>query len=825
MNTVNINVINARKESSMTRARAMFNKSFAVLLVSLGASLSTHASIIEVDFDSQFMGIDSSSGEFVVKSSGSGEHVLNKLNLFCNRNAAEEKAYHLANSENFEVLLPEVLSRKVTVDGKEICVGQQIMRNIYDGMDDFASLYTAIDDLGYEPKAGESFIDISLPNESTIRFKGTLSDTRINLSTVTLDDGKVRKIGTESISEAKARIKQETCRGFGATYESSTNECVGKKLVVNDMSYKNFDFWQIGKGTETNYTDELFNVNYVPGNPWYSLSYELDNKVWEDKYQHYKRLIKIDNSTSPATGEYFYYCRDNCPGVKKTRKDWFASNRTPLNPMLDTSLISAKPINNELKLHVMQVGPGNCLVVECPGPENKALVVDCGETDGAQTVELGLYREVGRTAEKKPKGLLHAYNILKDKSEIDVYITHGDADHHNLLDRLLNRQHAGSSSSLYSKVKRLLIGGQVQELVRSGNNRNFDFFNNFKKDYGHYKRGVAGASEKLLYGMDRYKKAGQLKPYQFKQDGETVLANPMTEMAGPSCGTANVKIAAVNRDPIRWSNNKNGQSMIIELSYDGKSIVLPGDAERTALLYAFNKEIDATLSTAPTGDLGGQYPVITGAYKGRSYLAGGSGTSTGSTSYKGYTYRSAGRTDSHIINKAADILVAPHHGALTNGSDDQMWMDSVKPKYLVYSHGFEFGHPARITYTGVPAGDAPDIELPDWQQAWPVVTTSAGAEQNWGYFNPTNVNLYGTQENPNHFIRFDNPVPIKDGDITYSKEPGQRELINSNTFSTMINGHLIFTIKPGTSINAKCLGPTYAADVGRDDVRGNSFCD
>ena len=101
------------------------------------------------------------------------------------------------------------------------------------------------------------------------------------------------------------------------------------------------------------------------------------------------------------------------------------------------------------------------------------------------------------------------------------------------------------------------------------------------------------------------------------------------------CTGSDVTILGANLgDPVE---DKNSNGAIIKLSHNSHSIIFPGDAEKITVQ---GLEVEGTLD--------------------------------------------------------ADVVMAPHHGAKTKGSNDEEWVKLTKPKNVIFSAGkySRYGHPA-----------------------------------------------------------------------------------------------------------------------------------
>ncbi|MEO1483480.1 MAG: hypothetical protein AAFU77_15340 [Myxococcota bacterium] len=329
--------------------------------------------------------------------------------------------------------------------------------------------------------------------------------------------------------------------------------------------------------------------------------------------------------------------------------------------------------SNELTVINVAVGQGNCIVVECPfnDPNDKeALIVDCGTERktldaGGSEGFFGLIETLTTRSGKRqrprpvttPRDFPPLLQRLADNSKVHLVLTHSDADHINYVPYLLSEYEG--YDPLLPKVDRLFFGNS----------------------YGKYPRNQGGSSTwigrhpALIDAPTQEASAGTAPPldffhaYSFKASAPGNRELPEFKFdfkVGPglvrkrvgrgiedrssmtgrlTCGTAQAEILSVNAG---WSaESTNPNSIVLELVHGGRRVVLTGDAEGVTL--------DDALSKMGPGS----------------------------------------------EDRLVDIMVAPHHGAESNGSACDYWASETQPEYVVFSHGSASGfrHPRPDAFT------------------------------------------------------------------------------------------------------------------------------
>lgn len=234
---------------------------------------------------------------------------------------------------------------------------------------------------------------------------------------------------------------------------------------------------------------------------------------------------------------------------------------------------------DELRIHAIAVGAGNCVIVECPGESARPMIVDCGTVGVGDT---GLAREEVRD---------YIHEVFSGHSgAYDVVLSHGHTDHYGYIPFILDDPGVAS----------IWLGGALD-------------------DYG--ARGFPEWFEEM-------RESGA----SIQMGRESGWHNEGSPLQGElECGDASVFPLTVND-----GEGPNPNSLVLMIEYKDFTYVLPGDAE--------------------------------------------------------------GVTENQILANYADglkasVLLSPHHGAASHGSNSQEWIDALSPEAVIFSAGDRFGHP------------------------------------------------------------------------------------------------------------------------------------
>lgn len=734
--------------------------------------------IIEVDL-SQLM-ILSATGTDVNYGvlPNNAQHPINRYDLFCQDNDAAKP------TEDWQRSIPAILSSYVKLDSNQIsapntmdpgagfqCVGKEVLKRLITNLSGIENLHSFVN-TNRRIKQTETKLTWTTSSGVEFEFIGAKSNTSIDLSAIDATQG------------------ETYCTGLKGDWEPSTKLCQGSMFQANALNI-NESFWQLGQ-VDGKFTDAVFDPAFSLDRR--SLLDRLNGVDWSLRLNFFNRLA-IETPTI-GTFNTYYYCQSS---VTRTASGDFGcgDNRTVWLDSAEQELVGtatelvrsredlAQP-NSALKLHVLQTGPGNCVVLECPG-NKKAVLIDCGSTskrvynaelfgippnfDSNTNADTERLAATG-TRIGSPKSLAHAQNILKSKDEISLIVSHGDADHKNLLYNVFYEDNGGGVDDLYKNINSFYFGGNFQKTSDDTKTHRFfeRLFNHFDSTTGKFALGpdeeVGGVTVKTKTLPQFFASAGNRRTdsYSRKPAGFKTYTTPVTLGSTEVCKVggvgAEVRIVAANeygrevsevkgvaRDPnpnYEWtkknSHTTNGNAIILEISYAGRRIVIPGDAERGALNWAVDPE------------------------------------------------------NPHRITNSADILLASHHGADGHGKEKNLnitrnWVEALDPSYLIYTHGHQHGHPKLGTY-GEADGDN--------------ITTKANTEESPTYFRPGSSlenQANTTTITAERQIRFNNA----DKNATLNRKVYN---VKSNVYSTMAQGSITFAIEANGEIKVDCLGPT-----------------
>ena len=643
---------------------------------------------VAVDF-SQVMTFDSTTSEIDFGTlANDNSHPINRYDLFCQDHEAAKP------SKDWDRTIPAILSSYVKVGTNEIspanavspgadyqCVGKEVLKRLYTNMSNVNNLHKFI--------------------KSDRRIKQT--ETRLTWTTssgleILLFGAKTAS--SVDLSSVDPSQRESLCNDLKGDFDTASAKCAGSQFRVNDFSIDE-SFWQLGQ-TAGLFTNDLFEpaLNLERR----AMLDQFNGLEWNLKTNFFHRLAQEKNTAGEF--ETYYYCQSSNTRIASSGDYGCGDNRTV---WLDsegrelvgtpTELMRSKEglgeSNSALKLHVIQTGPGNCVILECPG-NNKALLIDCGSTSKrvknadlfgippnfSNNTNADTERLISMDARiGYPKSLAHAQNILSRKGDIGLIVSHGDADHKNLLYNIFYEDHGSGVSDLYKNIQYFYFGGHFQKTSDDTKTNKFfeRLFNHFDSTTGKFELGPdedVGGSTVKTKRLPRFFASGGNKredPYSRKPAGFKTYTTPLSTGKSQVCKVgdvgAEVNIVAANeygrgvtavkgvtRAPnpgLDWtkknSHTTNGNSIILEIRFGGKRIVIPGDAERGALDWAVDP------------------------------------------------------SNPHRITGQADILLAAHHGADGHGKEEnlnitQNWVNALNPSYLVYTHGHQFGHPKLGTY-------------------------------------------------------------------------------------------------------------------------------
>lgn len=210
-----------------------------------------------------------------------------------------------------------------------------------------------------------------------------------------------------------------------------------------------------------------------------------------------------------------------------------------------TAGLAVKKSATNLAVHVIDVGQGNCVLVECPGAD--PVMDDCGTTSLGVLTEKEIHDYVA--------GIIGNYVTLSDPSPLTLFVSHSDEDHLNMIYDPVNGIDPATVGTIY-----------VSE-------RGSDYPAAFS-DW---------AAKTAAFKAGHY--------YHF--DGTGPYANKAP------CGKASVDVIAVNAKYGKPGQNPNADSIVLRVTYGKFSTIFTGDAEGStedlAIANVGTKGVDTTV--------------------------------------------------------------------------------------------------------------------------------------------------------------------------------------------------------------------------------------
>ena len=185
-----------------------------------------------------------------------------------------------------------------------------------------------------------------------------------------------------------------------------------------------------------------------------------------------------------------------------------------------------------IKVHVIDVGAGSCVLVEMPDPTKPVLLVDCGQD---------VWKGAGVSGSTASA---HARKII-GKRKVALVLTHPHADHYSLVDNVLDR---GGPSLELSTV---WLGGKLDEYSADGGR--------VQKRLAAFR---AAQPAKVHDALPRTYRT----PYP-KGDADLTF------------GAVKAYVLAVNESVGAPQPDTNGKSVVLLVKYGWFMAVLPGDAD------------------------------------------------------------------------------------------------------------------------------------------------------------------------------------------------------------------------------------------------------
>lgn len=332
--------------------------------------------------------------------------------------------------------------------------------------------------------------------------------------------------------------------------------------------------------------------------------------------------------------------------------------------------------HSSLEIIVKNVGQGNCIIVRVPREKTSSstkklydvMLVDCGSssykgpfqhTSHPQTPAKVLASPPMRKKDRisdiidKPQVPLslkiERREILADileyvpqKNIKCVLITHPDIDHYGWVESVLQSR----------KWEWLILGGAPEKYLNSSNDISKLLKKNSTKAY--YTAASEGGADSAQLGKGIYTK----QPAFFFHDPEAITKklnfNPRFEFRLLAINSNHVTSLGADPKVVNISSNEeeiddyNTDSIILKITdtRTKKSIILTGDATGMTTTRLMDHAKDSELA--------------------------------------------------NILQ--ANVLVASHHGSSSHGTNNEAWIRTVNPEYIVISTGGSYGHPTKKAY-------------------------------------------------------------------------------------------------------------------------------
>lgn len=279
-----------------------------------------------------------------------------------------------------------------------------------------------------------------------------------------------------------------------------------------------------------------------------------------------------------------------------TNVRWFRAALLGLVAVGSFIVVSAQ----ELYVRVVDVGAGECIVIKAPGPGGK---------DHYMIYDAGNYEDKGKTAMDAIR------DIIPEGSKIDLLVlSHSDSDHIAAVPEICDEYH-------------------VRRVIHPGYERPTSTWRD--------------SDQAILNEVKSEKKKGGCINMNL---ANVEVAPGSTYKIGYASATF---VAGFHEPPEEWgqlsdSEQKNAGSIVIRLTYKGKSVLITGDAVGRHI-----------------GDPDNACIAI------EKFMV----------------------DNAETVKIDSDVLIAAHHGA-DNGSS-KPFIEEVTPEYVVFSAGHKFNHPRK----------------------------------------------------------------------------------------------------------------------------------
>jgi hypothetical protein len=274
--------------------------------------------------------------------------------------------------------------------------------------------------------------------------------------------------------------------------------------------------------------------------------------------------------------------------------------------------------DSELRLHVFNVGAGNCAILECPAKTGKpgvseAIILDCGVQGKLKNTIKDADEYIFRDT---------FFNLLNTKTHFDMVTSHSDEDHYSILGEWYKGD--DDFNNLFkTKLRNTYMGGAMggAKGSKSDIGKAFGYkINSFAQKMADiYQARKQGATPTAgdIYLMDARTATPTTvefvaptprgggtgaAPHLGATPGSTKeLLNENVVDINIACGDATVKFLAANSVPDRLHNGRaeeiNSQSIITYIEFDGKKLLMAADAGGVSLEAAVKNAASPSLPT------------------------------------------------------------------------------------------------------------------------------------------------------------------------------------------------------------------------------------
>lgn len=285
----------------------------------------------------------------------------------------------------------------------------------------------------------------------------------------------------------------------------------------------------------------------------------------------------------------------------------------------------------DLTVSYFNVGPGNCVLVNCPGAQDINLLIDCGSHRINEKGDV-----IQRLFEKSQGNLTH------------VVLSHPDRDHYNWIDDLFYLRELPGGG--YLPMGTVYTGGKFSDYKEDGVNQVLQLMASGSIYGSEIYSSTANPVIAAYSRVGKRPRDGSTAPtYNYKRVDRLVVSGMTTPPPNLNiCGDADVRLLAGNSgDANSWGVKTNPQSLVLSLSWAGRHFIFPGDATNTATDLALEKALNRWALVRNQG-----LPIF---------------------------------FDSFYSGMKVDFLMIPHHGSSTEGSNWDGWAKVTRPDHIIFS--------------------------------------------------------------------------------------------------------------------------------------------